>query len=372
MKIAGVVQALESIAPSELAEDWDNVGLLVGDEGLDVKHLMVCVDLTTEVLREAVRSKAQMILAHHPVIPKSISRVTSRRAPTVFEAVRRNIAIYCMHTNFDSVRGGTTDVLVEALGLVRTRALSSRVLHDKCKIVTFVPPDELSEVSGAAFAAGAGQIGAYRDCAFFSHGIGVFCGGEGTHPTVGRAGDHEAAEEIRLEVVAPKLKASRVCAAIRAAHSYEMPAIDVYPLEDHNQASGLCQVGELTRPVTVRRLIERVKKNLGVKGTLVAGMPGKRGSSKKANLVSTAACCAGAGRGFVADAIAAGATFYLTGEIGHHDAVAACEAGMTVLLVGHGNSERAAMKRLSMRLRGMLSKVKVSFARADRDPLEVV
>ena len=372
MKIAGIVQTLESIAPPALAEEWDNVGLLVGDDGADVKKLMVCVDLTAEVLAEAVRNKVQMILTHHPVIPKGITRVTSRKTPIVFEAVRRGIAVYAAHTNFDAAPGGTTEVLVEAMGLKRVRPLRPRVTHEECKIVTLVPPAGLSKVSAAAFAAGAGHIGRYYDCAFFSHGIGAFCGGEGSHPTVGRPGEPEVAEEIRLEVVAPKAKAAQVCAAIAAAHGYETPAIDVYPLEDHSQGWGICQVGELPRPATVRTLIARVKKALGVKEALVAGLPGKSGGPKRANLVSTVACCAGSGRHSVRDAIAAGATFFLTGELGHHEALEAGEAGMAVVVIGHGNSERAAMKRLSRSLASMLPKVKVTFAKADHDPLVIV
>ncbi|MHC4982604.1 MAG: Nif3-like dinuclear metal center hexameric protein [Planctomycetota bacterium] len=372
MKIAGIVQALEEIAPPELAEDWDNVGLLVGNEGADVRKLMVCVDLTAQVLAEAVRTKAQMVLTHHPVIPKRVTRVTSRHAPLVYEAVRRGVAIYCMHTNFDAAANGTTAVLVDALGLKRARPLRPRVTVGQCKIVTFVPPDDLSRVSEAAFAAGAGQVGKYHDCAFFSHGIGAFCGGVGSHPAIGRTGEPEVTEEIRLEVIAPKAKASQVCSAITTAHSYETPAIDVYPLEDHIQGRGLCQVGELARPATVKTLITRVKKALGVSKALVAGRPGKTGGVKRANLVSTAACCAGSGKHFIRDAIAAGATFYLTGELGHHDAIMAGDAGMTVVVVGHGNSERAAMKRLSNRLGRMLPKVKIGFANSDRDPLEVV
>ncbi len=372
MKITGIIQALEQVAPPAMAEDWDNVGLLVGDDAANVTKLMVCVDATSDVLAEAVRSRAQMILSHHPVIFKGVSRVTSRRAPLVYEAVRRGIAIYCMHTNFDAAAGGTNDVLAEALGLVRVRPLRPSAIPDSCKIVAFVPPEDLSAVSEAAFAAGAGRIGNYYDCAFFSHGIGAFCGGEGTHPEVGHAGEHEVTEEIRLEVVAPRAKAQQVCAAITAAHSYETPAMDVYPLDGFSPGCGLGRIGEMKRPVTVQTLIARIKKSLGVKHARGAGEPGKSGGVKKANLVSTAACCAGAGKSLVRDAIAAGAMFYLTGELAHHEALEAAEAGMTVVAVGHGNSERAAMQRLAKRIGKTLPKLKVAFAKTDREAMEIV
>ncbi len=371
MKIAGIVTALETIAPLSLAEEWDNVGLLVGDGSADVRKLLVCVDLTPAVLAEASRLRAQMVLTHHPVIFRALSRVTARQAPLVYEAMRRGLAVYSAHTNFDSAAGGTNDVLAEALQLTRVRPLRPAAAQESCKIVVFTPPDDLTAVSNAAFAAGAGRVGRYYDCAFFGHGIGAFCGGPGTQPAAGAAGRHEAAEELRLEVTAPRAKAAQVCAAIRAAHGYETPAIDVYPLDSLRSDAGQGRIGELERPVTVQTLIRRVKKAIGVRQALVAGKPGRQSGVKKANLVSRAACCAGAGKALVADAIGADATFYLTGEIGHHEALEAARAGMTVVALGHGNSERAAMRRLADALADALPKLRVAYAESDRDPLQV-
>ena len=378
MKVAEIVEALERIAPPRGAEEWDNVGLLVGDAAADVRKIMLCVDLTPRVLAEAVRIRAQMVLAYHPVIFKGLSRLTADAEPVVYQAVRRGIAVYALHTAFDVVPGGTNDVLAAAMGLTETAPLRPTVIDDECKIVTFVPPDDLSSVAHAAFTVGAGQIGSYVDCAFFSHGIGTFCGSADTHPTVGHPGHHETAEEMRLEMVAPKSRAAAVCQAIRTAHSYETPAIDVYPLTNSPSGQGMGRVGSFGRPVSVETLIARVKKATGLKHVLVARATAgsaklpPAGGPKRSRPVTTAACGAGSCGSLFRSALAAGATFYLTGEMRHHDVLAAAGGGMTVVCLGHSNSERIALHGLLETLTRPLKQVKLALSKLDADPLDIV
>ncbi|MDY6913518.1 MAG: Nif3-like dinuclear metal center hexameric protein [Planctomycetota bacterium] len=377
MKVREIVRAMEAVAPLQLAQDWDNVGLLLGDGDAELKKLLLCVDLTEPVLAEARRLRAKMVMAYHPVIFKPVSRVTSADAPVVYRAVRDNLAVYSTHTALDAAPGGTNDVLAEAMGLTNTRPLEPIIRRQRCKVVVFTPPDGLSRVAEAAFSAGAGLIGNYYDCAFFSHGIGLFCGGQDSRPSIGHPGRHEAAEEIRLEVIAPKARVAAVCSAMRSAHSYETPSIDVYPLQDVPSGCGMGRIGKLTRPVTVRTLIGRLKKAAGVQkvllaaGTAPAGRTSRRGDGQGA-LVSTAACCAGSCGSMFRTAAEAGATFYLTGEMRHHDALAAAAQGMTVVCMGHSHSERLALARLAKRLRKMLPKLQVVLSKADADPFRIV
>jgi len=371
MKVADVVRELEILAPPGLAADGDNVGLLVGDLAAEVKKVLLCVDLGESVLSEAVRARAQMVVAHHPPIFESIKRVTAEQTPVVYTAARRGVAVYSAHTNLDVAPGGTNDVLSEALGLVERRPLEPIIRRDQCKIVVFVSPDDLSHVAAAAFAAGAGRMGNYYDCAFFCHGISSFCGGRGSHPTVGQAGRHEVTEELRLEMVCPRSKAAEIRSAIRAAHTYEEPAVDTYPLEDFPPGCGNGRIGTLKRPVTVRTLINRVKKAMGVKRVLLAAASSEKGGDGKGTLVTTAACCAGSAGSLVGPAAAQGATFYVAGELSHHEAIGAVAAGLTVVCLGHGNSERLAMARLGERLSGALPKLKTIISQRDRDPYTV-
>jgi hypothetical protein len=98
------------------------------------------------------------------------------------------------------------------------------------KLVVFVPREALDTVRNALFAAGAGRIGEYERCSWYTAGTGTFLGGEGTTPTVGERGREERVAELRLETVFPEERQKEVVAALRQAHPYEEPAFDVYPL----------------------------------------------------------------------------------------------------------------------------------------------
>ncbi len=368
MKVHEVVSILERLAPPALAAEWDNVGLLVGDGSAEVRRLLLCVDLTDAVLAEAAKAGAAMVMAYHPVIFKPISRITAEAAPVVYEAARRGLAVYSMHTAWDAAAGGADDVLADVLGLADRRPLIPATGSGQCKIVVFVPPADLASVSEAAFEAGAGRIGGYSRCGFFSHGIGSFCGDASTHPAVGRAGREEVVEELRLEVIAPLSQAPGVCEAIRSAHSYEAPAIDVYPLTSLPAGCGLGRVGRVARPATLETLVARAKREVGVRRALLARPRGRKGRGR----IGLAACGVGAGRGVCRQAIAAGARLFVTGEMPHHDALTAAEAGMAVLCLGHSHTERIALARVAEQLALVAPKLRVIQSKQDRDPYEIV
>ena len=363
---------MEQIAPPGLAASWDNVGLLVGDSEADAGKLMLCIDLTEDVLAEAGRLKVRMVMAYHPVIFKPISRLTAADCPAAYGAAAAGLAVYSMHTALDAAPGGTNDVLAELLGLKDPRPLEPIVRGGQHKVVTFTPAGDISRVADAAFAAGAGLIGNYERCAFFSHGIGTFTGGLETRPVVGQAGRQEATEELRLELIAPKEKVAAVCEAIRAAHSYETPAIDVYPLEEVLPECGPGRIGRLPKPSTVGALINRIKKGAGLKKVLLAAASSHAPGHGGGKLVSVAACCAGSCGELHSAAAAGGATFYLTGEMRHHDALAAAAEGLNVVCLGHSNSERIALKRLAGRIAAALPKLNVILSQTDKDPFRIV
>ena len=368
MNVRDICGVLDAFAPQSLAAKWDNVGLLVGDGKTTVRKLLLCIDLTGDVLAEAVRTKAQMVMAYHPVIFKGISRVTAANAPVVYGAARRGIAVYSPHTALDAAEGGTNDVLAEMLELVDCRPLEPAFAESRCKVVVFLPPDDLLGVAKAAFAAGAGIIGDYHECSFFGHGIGTFHGSDHSHPALGRADRQEAVEEVRLEMVAPWSRAAALCHAIRDAHSYEEPAIDVYRLADMPGEVGMGRVGRLARPVKLSTLLGRIKKGLALSRVRVANASGGR----KDRLIGTVAVAAGSAGAMWSSALNAGASLYLTGEMRHHDALAATAAGLTVVCVEHSHSERIALERVTNHLAGKLPQLKTVLAKSDREPFEIV
>lgn len=117
--VSDVLDFLEGFAPPELAESWDNVGLLCGDRRSEVTSVLCALDVTETVVQEAIDRGAQLVVAHHPAIFTSVSRVTSDDATgrILRLAIRHDISIICMHTNADCAFGGVNDALASALFL---------------------------------------------------------------------------------------------------------------------------------------------------------------------------------------------------------------------------------------------------------------
>ncbi len=369
MKISEVAALLEEIAPSAYAETWDNVGLLVGDADGACRKILLCIDLTAEVLEEARRLKATLIVAYHPVIFKPIARVTAQATPVIYEALRAGVAIYSVHTAFDSATGGANDALADALGMgARRRPLESRCEEGSFKLAVYMPQGDVAAVSAAAFGAGAGKIGNYSECAFRYSGTGTFKGGQGTHPSVGQSLRHEEVAEVCWETVCPRHLLALVLSAIRSAHSYEEPAIDVVPLAAAPADVGLGRVGELEKPATLGAMIKRIAKVCSVKHVSLARPRGVTDNKQIRKLaVGVGSCGDLYGR-----AAAMKADLYVTGELRHHNALAAVAAGLTVACVGHSNSERLTLKALAKSLKKAAPRLEIVQAREDRDPFEIV
>lgn len=121
MKLGEITRVLQSIAPLEHAEPWDNVGLVVGDPASDVEGVLLAIDATVDVIAEAGRERCALIVAYHPPIFDGLKRFVAGQP--AFEAARRNIAIYSPHTALDVAPGGTNDVLADALAMTARRPL---------------------------------------------------------------------------------------------------------------------------------------------------------------------------------------------------------------------------------------------------------
>jgi dinuclear metal center YbgI/SA1388 family protein len=362
MQLRQVTEALDEIAPTRLAESWDNVGLLVGDPRAEVLRAMLCIDYTPEVACEAAGGQCELIVAYHPPLFHAVKRLSP--PSTVFDAIKRGVAIYSPHTALDVADGGTNDMLADALGLADRAPL--RLTDTKAsqyKLVTFVPHEHLDRVASAMFEAGAGHIGDYSQCSFRSPGTGTFYGEEGTNPAVGQSGKLEHAAEVRLETVIPIARVSEILAALRRSHPYEEPAFDLVQLAASPEKVGQGRIGSLPN-VERGELFARIRKELELSHLLIAG--------PQTGTVDRAACCAGSCGEFLEVAMRAKAGLFLTGELRHHDALKAAAAGVTVVCTLHSNSERAVLKRLKTRLEERLPGLSASLSRHDRDPFAVV
>lgn len=362
MLVADLTCAMDQIAPLRLAEAWDNVGLLVGDSQQQLHRLLLTIDYTPAVAKEAQDEQCDAVVAYHPLIFEGLKRIT---APSlVYDAIQRGIAIYSPHTALDVAEGGTNDMLADALGLKERHPLRmAETKSASCKLVVFVPEEALEKVSSALFNAGAGRIGNYRCCSFQTPGRGTFFGDQSTNPAVGSRGQLEQVSEIRLETIVPFSKVSSVIRALRESHPYEEPAFDLNQLAAPPEGVGQGRIGDLAAPVSREELIARIKRELQLGHVLVAG--------PTSGAVSRVACLAGAGREHLLDALSQKAELYLTGEIPHHDALKAARQGCTVVATLHSNSERAVLRRLEASIRQRLPDLPILISKQDADPFAV-
>ncbi|MGN6370672.1 MAG: Nif3-like dinuclear metal center hexameric protein [Phycisphaerae bacterium] len=365
--LAELREALDSIAPTHLAESWDNVGLLSGHRSSLVKKVLVAIDLTPAVHDEAIRLGVDLLVVYHPPVFKPIRhlRIDGDEPPALAVALASyGIWIYSPHTALDTVEGGTNDVLAARLGALVTGSFSHYPAKGEfLKLVTFVPEGEVERVADAVFRAGAGRIGQkakYEKCSFRTAGHGTFQGDESSNPAVGTAGEYERVPEIRFETILPSSLAGEVINALRAAHPYEEPAFDLLRMETPPEQVGLGRYAELHKVETLGAFAERAKKELGVRTAWVIGDPKRK--IKKLALV------AGSAGRIALDNAKKPYDCLITGELKHHEQLAYQAAGIGVVMFGHSETERPVLPVLAEQLREKVAGLKIQISRADRAP----
>ena len=331
-KIKDIANFLETIAPLRLQESYDNAGLIIGDPTEEVKGILITLDVTEEIIEEAIQQKCNLVVAHHPIIFSGLKKITGRNyvERTVLKAIKNDIAIYAAHTNLDSVTNGVNGKICEKLGLENCRILETADGLLK-KLVTFIPVDHAEKVREAVFSAGAGHIGNYDSCSFNTHGQGTFRGNDSTHPFVGKKGKHHYENEIRFETVFPSYIQSKVITALLNAHPYEEVAYDIYPLENKFEQAGMGMIGELPAEKSETEFLQQVKDTLGTGAIKHTRLLGKN--------VKKVAVCGGAGSSLLNRAISTGADIFISGDFKYHQFFDA-ENKIVIADVGHFESEQ--------------------------------
>lgn len=386
--IADLVRVMNTIAPEQMAESWDNVGLLVGSHADALTGpVMLTIDLTGAVVDEAIALKASALIVYHPPIFKPVSRLTDR-APVhgaLLRAVRAGMAIYSPHTALDAAPGALCDWLSDAvLGLnpqstgrpeasrnagADRRALTpGRVISPtaEVKIVTFVPAVDAERVRNALASAGAGRIGNYSVCSFSTPGEGTFLGNADSAPRVGHAQHLETVGELRLEMVCSRHALALALETLRQFHPYETPAIDVIPLEPQPvRSSGTGRRLVLDAPATLSELASRLRSTLAIPHVAIAPAIGRAADSP----IRVVGVCPGSGGELAQSALSEGCDAFVTGEMRHHDALAMTQQGLSLILAGHTNTERGYLPLLAERLGSALPAARFVVSKADRDPV---
>lgn len=350
MRRAEVVAFLEERFPLSLAEEWDRCGLQVGDLARPCRRVLVVLDL--EIKHLELLPQVDLVVTHHPLLfrPLSEIRVDTPLGQKLKALLSGDCALFSLHTPYDSARGGLGEVLASYLELSETEPLLPR--GELLKLVVFVPKGHEERVAQALFAAGAGKIGKYGHCSFRVQGTGTFLPEEGAKPFLGEIGKEEHVNEIRLETVLPAERAERVVEALLAAHPYEEVAYDLYPLSQRSPWHGLGRVGELLEPQSASEVLGRFAEKLGVSQPRIIVGPERRE-------IRRVAICGGSGGNLIPQALAKRAELYITGEAGYHQLKEAEEAGLTVAVFGHAETERPFVRHIAGLLREAFPKLEV-------------
>ncbi|MCG2614367.1 Nif3-like dinuclear metal center hexameric protein [Terrimonas sp. NA20] len=330
--IAEIISFLESVAHPSLQETYDNAGLIIGHPSWECTGVICSLDVTEEVISEAISKKCNLVVAHHPIVFRGLKRINGHNyvERTVIAAIKHDIAIYAIHTNLDNVQHGVSGRMAALLGLQKLMVLDPKE-HTLKKLFTFVPADKAEQVRQAMFAAGAGQIGNYSECSFNSEGSGTFRAGPGSNPYVGQQDVRHSEAEIKIEVVFPAYLESPVVAALKGSHPYEEVAFDVVALVNRHPQIGSGMVGELPAAMEETVFLERVKEIFGLKVIRHTPLTGRS--------VKTVAVCGGAGSFLISKALRAKADMYITADMKYHESFDA-EGRMVIADIGHYESEQ--------------------------------
>jgi dinuclear metal center YbgI/SA1388 family protein len=344
VRISDIVNELEAWAPADSAQDYDNVGLQVGDPTRSVERVLVALDMTPQVLEEAVSTGCELIVTHHPLLFRPLKRLTTDtlESSMALGLAEQGIALFSIHTNLDVARDGVSFGLAGQLGLKNIEFLSglTGMLN---KLVVFVPETHAESVRAAMAAAGAGTIGAYRGCSFSSVGTGHFTPTERADPfTDSVSGREDSVAEIRLEVEVTRWQQGRVLEAMHTAHPYEEVAHDLIPVKQKYKDAGLGAIGDLDFPMTLSGFLDTTCRVLENRAIRFAG--------DLTQMVQRVAVCGGSGSEFVPEALSAGADVYLTADVSYHRFFDILDnkgtSRMALVDAGHYETERIAEELL--------------------------
>ncbi len=365
-KLQTVMNWIDQFAPKYLAEEWDNVGLQIGDPSMNITKIMLTLDVNLEIVEEAIENKVDLLVSHHPFIFKPLKniRYDLPSGKIISKLIENKIALYAAHTNLDSVKGGINCVLAQKLGLESIEVLNPSFEEKLCKLVVFVPIDYRDQVRAAMSAAGAGWIGNYSDCTFQLEGKGTFKARKGAEPFIGEVGQLEVVDEVRIETILPNRLINKVIKAVTKAHPYEEVAYDLVPLLNEGSKTGLGRIGYLSEATTFETFIQQVKAVLNVPTVRVGG--------DLATKVKRIAVCGGAGSSLMGKAAFRGADVIVTGDIKYHEGQDIVASGMNFIDAGHNQTEIIILPILAEYLKEQITKQKAEvslvFAQSNTDP----
>ena len=362
MKIKEILSVLEEMAPLAYAEDFDNVGLLVGDTNTEATGILVCHDALENVIDEAIAKKCNLVVCFHPIIFSGLKKITGKNyvERAVLKAIKNDIAIYAVHTALDNHKHGVNKIFCDALGFTQTKILVPKKNFIQ-KLVTYTIPENVETLRNALFEAGAGKIGNYEDCSFNSKGIGTYMGNEDSNPEIGNRFEFVENEEIKIEVTFEKYLQSKVLKALFTNHVYEEVAYEIYELQNTHQNIGLGMIGELEKPMSETDFLAFVKDKMQCGGIRYSALLGKP--------IKKVAVLGGSGSFAISNAKQAGADIFLTADLKYHNFYEA-ENQLILADIGHFESERFTKNYIVDFLKKKILNFAIIFSEENTNPVK--
>ena len=361
MKLKDLCTYLDSVVPLSFQEEYDNSGLQIGLPDKNISSALIALDITGDVLKEAIDRKADLIISHHPLIFTGIKNLSGKSFTEriIYEAIKSDIAIYSAHTNLDVVSNGVSRKMAEMIGLEDITVLSDK---EKLllKLVTFIPESHLEKVSNAVYEAGAGVIGNYDKCGYSTPGSGSFRGNEKTRPYTGDKGKLHFEKEFRFETILFSFLKEKVIRALLENHPYEEVAYDLYSLENKNAGIGLGCIGSFHDPVSENDFLKLVSSVFDARGV--------RYSKPTGRPIRKVALCGGSGASLINDALSSGADAFVTADIKYHDFFRA-ENIMLLVDAGHFETEKCSIEILKVLINKKFPKFAVRFSETNTNPI---
>ena len=332
MTVKEVIHHLEAFAPTAYAEDFDNVGLLVGNYSTGVSGILIALDTLETVVDEAIEKGCNLIVSFHPIIFSGLKKLTGTNyvERVIIKAIEHRIAIYAIHTALDNAFEGVNAKICEVLGLQNRKILIPQKGTIK-KLITYVPEKNAADLRNMLFNAGAGNIGNYDHCSFNTKGTGTFKGNENASPVIGERGKTHYENEIQLHITYPKHKERAVLKALFEHHPYEEVAYEIVTLENSNQHIGMGMVGELEHSMSETDFLHHVKSTMNVSCI--------RHSALLKKDIKTVAVLGGSGAFAIAHARNSGADIFITSDVKYHQFFQA-EQGIVIADIGHYETEQ--------------------------------
>jgi dinuclear metal center YbgI/SA1388 family protein len=362
MTVQDVINHLQELAPLNYAEDFDNVGLLVGDKNQKVSGILVTLDTLEAVVDEAIENNCNLIVSFHPIIFKGLKKLTGKTyvERVVIKAIKHNVAIIAIHTALDNAFQGVNSIICDQLQLKNKKILIPQQGTLK-KLQTYVPKDHAESLRSALFEAGAGNIGNYDSCSFNLQGTGTYRGNQDANPSYGEAGKLHKENETLISVVFQKHKQSKIVSALINKHPYEEVAYEITTLDNTNQYIGMGMIGELETEMNAEECLNYVKHKMNTAHI--------RHSKLIDRPIKKIVVLGGSGSFAISAAKAAGADLFVTADLKYHDFFIA-ENDIVLADIGHYESEQFTKSFLVDYLSKKITNFAVVLSKTNTNPVK--